>query len=305
MTKVLSFLVGLMLICVGGAFADVIHLVNGRSITADSYYRENGFVYCVVGEQTIGIPESKVASVDDASSSSQDEKEIFIRMPNYYRVFSLGGYVENGIYEEVYSLEKRCPEYRRVFSPYYLSARNCEKNTGRWEIGKISTRRNGTSRRSTYVLKNVPRGRGANYTGGRWELADGSGPCDLQVESCPPPQTAEEEKLCFRATGFPNDFFNGLYKPFTLINGRIAYRLKSGINEARVYLKPNTSFKNHYEWIMTFDGEVHYHSYPFENPHYLYPHEVQSWNAKGLYSSIYGAVFKKDPSKKYVFTIGR
>jgi len=278
--------------------AAVIYLKSGREIHTDTFYKENGMIYYSIAGQTVGVPESTVEKVDESANDSVlDERLITIRMPRYYDVASTLPGIENGLYEEVF-LNKKCPVFQKVFGTGVLYAQGCETGSGYWILGKVNSP--GLELEALASLKHVPKGHGPNYHGTHWTATNGR-VCDVLIKSSQAPVTTGEEKLVLKFNGFPNGFFNGVYKPWAIVNGRIAYKMKKAKDEATIELRSGGEGKTFYYWAISFGNDTYYHSAPFDAPDTFYPHEVAAWSHKGMAKALPGVVGQVSTEREHTF----
>lgn len=285
---------------VGATAADaaVIYMKSGREILTDTYYKENGMVYYTVAGQTVGVPESTVERVDESvTDSGPDQRLITIRMPRYVEVASPVQGVENGLYEEVVS-EGACPVFRTLFGTGGLYGRDCGSAKGEWVLAKGGSASRGTE--TLAVLRHVPKGQGPEYGGSHWTASNGR-VCEVTIKAVAPPATTGEKKLVLKFNGFPNGFFNGIYKPWAIVNGRIAYKMTKAKDEAFIELRANGGDVPSYYWAVSFGHDTYYHSVPFDTPGGLFPHEVTVWTHKGTDNTITGVVGEVSTEREHTF----
>ncbi len=281
-----------------GVEAAVIYLKSGREIHTDSYYKESGMIYYTVAGQSVGVPESTVERVDESINDSVvDERIITIRMPRYYKVASTLPGVDSGLYEEAF-LDEPCPVFQKIFGTGVLYARGCKTGFGIWILGEASSSSRQVETLAT--LKHVPKGHGPHYHGAHWTASNGR-VCDVLIQSSQAPATTDEEKLVLKFNGFPNGFFNGIYKPWAIVNGRIAYKMKKARDEATLELRSGGNGKTFYYWAISFGKDTYYHSAPFDTPDKFYPHEVTAWSQKGMAKALPGVVGDVSTEKKHSF----
>jgi len=280
------------------AEAAVIYMKSGREIHTETFYKENGMVYYSVAGQTVGVPESMVERIDESVNDSMaGERLITIRMPRYYEVTSTLAGVETGLYEEVF-YGKPCPTYRKLFGEGVLYATGCGASGGTWILGKVIP--NSPDTEPLAILRHVAKGQGPDYRGALWTAAGGR-VCEVQVKPGKAPASTTEEKLVLKFNGFPNAFFNGIYKPYAVVNGRIAYKMKKAKDEATIELRSGVAEKPYYYWAVSFGNDTYYLSAHFDTPNGLYPHEIKSWTREGSVRELTEVVGEVYTARKHTF----
>lgn len=282
-----------------------IYMKSGRVIHSDTVYKENGMVYYSVAGQTVGVAASLVDRVDESGGDAVVyQRHITIRKPRYFEVSSTLAGVENGLYEEVF-LGKACPSFRKVFGTGALDAAGCDGSAGFWTLG--AKRPSSPDTLTLAVLRHVPKGKGPDLPGALWTSTDGR---VCQVVITPgqaPSKLAEEPKLLkvLKFNGFPNAFFNGVYKPWAIVNGRIAYKMaKAKANakdEATIELRASAGGKPSYHWAVLFGGDIYYNSASFETPSARLPHEVKRWTREGSVTVLPEVRGEVDTEREHTF----
>lgn len=281
-----------------GVEAAVIYMESGREIHTDTFYKEDGMVFYSVAGQAVGVPESAVVKIDESVDDSVlDERIITISMPRYYEVATTVPGAEGGLYEESLTAGT-CPVFRQVFGAGVLQAEGCDTGFGSWVLAAVGASSSEVVPLAT--LRHVPKGQGPHYRGSHWTAENGR-VCEVSVTPARTPAIMDGEKVVLKFNGFPNGFFNGLYKPWAMVNGRIAYKMTKAKDEATLELRSGGSHGAGYCWVIRFGNETYYRSALFDSPGARLPHEVTAWFPRGSSTALPRVEGEVDAQREHTF----
>lgn len=249
-------------------------LKNGKTIKTPAYRDDDNMVQYEMYGAFISIKKSSIASIEEDTSPTQVKSSVpagstgNIKIPIYYEVTGTScRNAFNGTYEaDSEDSSEELPLYKNISgAPLNRISYRCfyrQKDMCAWVIGQDRSRQiyyaNFSAAKEPVPVFN-------NLWANLW--GDRSYP-DISVQRISPPATVHLGRVNYKSKNFPNDACNGIFKPVSIKNGYVKYKIDNNETELKF-----SAVKN--GWQILFREKIAYKAKVYQPG--KFPETVQLW----------------------------